>query len=200
MSAPITAGQTRASGRVGGWIGLIVCVIASLTIAALSPDPATDVRRAYVDVTVGSPASTPATTAEVTSVRVAHAVQESYGDAFVSRQRLVVVNVEVAVRQRPRTFNSSVTLRTPSGDDYTPRDEFVTADLGETQPGFTRASTLVFEVPTDRVAGDRLVIDADSASFDVYATALRVDLGLSAQTQVATKPIAIKDSTVMVTP
>ncbi len=93
-----------------------------------------------------------------------------------------------------------MTLRTPSGDEYRPRDEFGSAGLSETQPGFTRTSTLVFEVPTDRVAGDRLVIDADGASFDVYATALRIDLDLSATSPVATKPIAIKDSTVAVTP
>ncbi len=200
-------GRVARDGRADGtgrgvrfaWIGLVVCVLASLVIAAASPDPGSDVRRDYVDAPVGQPATGPDATAEVSSVRLARAVQKSYGDPFTSRQRLVVVNVSVAVRAEPRLLNQ-VSLQTSDENVYEPRDEFVSSGLGETQPGFTRRSTLVFEVPTEDVAGSRLVIDADSAAFDVYATALRIDLGLDDRTPVAAQPVSIPASTVAVTP
>lgn len=189
----------RVSERVLGLLGLLGCLALAVLIAVVVPNPTTDVRRRYADAKVGELAATAVVAARVTQVRLARAAQAGESeDAWVSNQALVVVSVEASVRRQVTQF-SKVSLRTRTGQDYEPRDEFIVAGLGETQPGFTRLGTLVFEVPPDRVPGAELVIDADGASFDVYAEAVRIDLGLKAPVTLEPGPVPVPESTVRVT-
>ena len=171
----------KGSDRVRGVLGLLACVALAVVIAVVVPDPTTDVRRRYADVQVGELAAT----AEVSAL-------------ITSDLALVVVSVEASARQRVWLFNQ-VVLRTGDERDYEPRTEFIEAGLAETQPGFTRSATLVFEVPPDRVPGARLVVDPDSASFDAYAAALRIDLGLRAPIDLEPGPVMTPATTVRVT-
>lgn len=191
----MTGARTRARS---GWVALVVCVLLALVLTAVTPDPATNVRRDWVDGRVGQSVVEPDLTTTVQQVRLARSASRSYGDPFVSRQRLVLVRLAVDVRHRQRLF-SRVTLLTTTGLSYEPRDEFVSQGLSTTQAGFTRTATLVFEVPPEHVPGSRLVIDADGGAFDFYTRATRVDLGLTAATAVDPGAVRVPDSTVRVT-
>lgn len=191
----MTGARTRARS---GWVALVVCVLLALGLTAVTPDPATNVRRDWVDGRVGQSVVEPDLTTTVQQVRLARSASRSYGDPFVSRQRLVLVRLAVDVRHRQRLF-SRVTLLTTTGLSYEPRDEFVSQGLSTTQAGFTRTATLVFEVPPEHVPGSRLVIDADGGAFDFYTRATRVDLGLTAATAVDPGAVRVPDSTVRVT-
>jgi hypothetical protein len=184
--------------RVGGVLGLLACLALAVLITVVVPNPSTDVRRRYDDVAVGAYGSTPTVRARVTRVEVTDSTVREYDDSWVSDQALVVVSVEAQVRQRVVQF-SRVMLRTSGGQEYKPRDEFISAALGETQPGFTRQATLVFELPPSRVPGAALVLDADAASIDAYADAIRVDLGLRAPVTISRGPVAVPSTTVQVT-
>lgn len=189
----------RVSERVGGRLGLASCLALAIVIAVVGPDPATDVRRRYDDVKVGELASTAVVGALVTRVQLTRSARAAeHDEAWTSDQTLVVVSIEASVRRQVTQFDD-VTLRTRAGVEYKPRDEFITAALAETAPGFTRLSTLVFEVPPDRVPGSKLVVDTDDAAFDAYAEAIRVDLDLRAPLSIAPSAAAVPDSTVRVT-
>lgn len=188
----------RWSERSRGVFGLLACLVLATVIAVAVPDPATDVRRRFADAPVGEFATTAVVRARVTQVVLTPSVQGDYGDPWVSDQTLVVTSVEAQVRQRVTQF-SRVVLRTSDGHDYKPRTEFISAALGQTQPGFTRHATLVFELPPDRVPGAELVIDADGAAFDFYAAAIRVDLGLRDPVTVAPGPVTLPPSVVTTT-
>ena len=194
----MTRPTQRNPDRVRGVLGLLACIALAVVIAVVVPDPTTDVRRRYEDVRVGELAATEEVGALVTRVQLTRSVQSEYGDPFISDQALVVVSVEASARQRVWQYNK-VVLRTEDERNYEPRSEFIGAGLAETQPGFTRSATLVFEVPPDRVPGARLVVDPDSASFDTYATALRVDLGLRAPVDLEPGPVKVLNTTVRVT-
>ncbi len=185
-------------GRWRGPLGLLTCLALALVLAALTPDPAQDLRRHWVTADPGTWASTPAFAARVVSVRASGAVAGEYGDPFVSRQALVVVGVQAQVREQVVQF-SQVSLHTRDGHDYEPRGEFSTAGLGETQPGFTRNATVVFEVPPDRLAGATLVIDSDAAAVDRYADAIRIDLGLADPVAIGAETLKVPPSTVETT-
>ncbi|MBA8794535.1 hypothetical protein FHX74_002154 [Friedmanniella endophytica] len=191
----MTGARTRARS---GWVALVVCVLLALVLTAVTPDPATNVRRDWVDGRVGQSVVEPDLTTTVQQVRLARSASRSYGDPFVSRQRLVLVRLAVDVRHRQRLF-SRVTLLTTTGLSYEPRDEFVSQGLSTTQAGFTRTATMVFEVPPEHVPGSRLVIDADGGAFDFYTRATRVDLGLTAATAIDPGAVRVPDSTVRVT-
>lgn len=163
--------------RLRGVLGLLGCLVLALTIAVVTPDPTTDVRRRWADADVGAWAQTPDVRARVTSVAVVRSADRGYGEVFTGQGSLVVASVDASVRRQVVLF-SHVYLLTADGREYDPRPEFVSAGLGLTQPGFTRHATLVFEVPADRLADAALVLDADAASVDAYADAVRVDLGL----------------------
>lgn len=186
------------SERSRGRLGLLACLVLAVVIAVAVPDPATDVRRRFSDAPVGEFATTDVVRARVTQVEVTRAAQGAYGDPWVSDQTLVVASVEAQVRQRVTQF-SEVVLRTRDGHDYEPRTEFISGALGQTQPGFTRHAVLVFELPSDRVPGAELVIDADGAAFDFFAAAIRIDLGLSDPVTVAPGPVSVPASSVTTT-
>ncbi len=154
--------------RLRGVLGLVGCLVLALIIAAVAPDPATDLRRRWSDADVGAWAQTPDVRARVTAVAVVRSADRGYGDPLASTQALVVTDVDASVRRQVVLF-SHVYLLTADGHEYEARPEFVSAGLGLTQPGFTRHATLVFEVPPDRLAGAALVLDADAASVDGYA-------------------------------
>ena len=184
--------------RLRGVLGLLGCLVLALVLAAVTPDPATDLRRRWSDADVGGWATTPALSARVGAVTVTRSAGRDYGDPFVSGQALVVLGVDAQVRQRVAQLNQ-VRLRTRDGHGYDPRPEFASAALAQTQPGFTRHATLVFEVPPERLAGATLEVDADSASVDGYARALRVELGLRDPVRVGAAVAAVTPSTVTTT-
>ncbi len=188
----------RWSERSRGVLGLLACLVLAAVITVAVPDPATDVRRRFADAPVGEFATTAMVRARVTQVEVTRSAQGDYGDPWVSDQALVVTSVEAQVRQRVTQFNE-VVLRTRDGHDYEPRTEFISGALGQTQPGFTRHAVLVFELPPDRLPGAELVIDADGASFDFYAAAIRIDLGLGDPVAIAPGPVAVPASSVSTT-
>ena len=184
--------------RLRGLLGLLGCLVLALVLAAVTPDPATTLRRRWSGAEVGEWAQTPGVGVRVGSVTVTRSAGREYGDPFVSRQALVVLNVDAQVRERVAQL-SQVSLRTRDGHGYDPRPEFASAALGQTQPGFTRHATLVFEVPPDRLAGSTLEVDADGASVDGYARALRVDLGLHDPVPIGVAVAAVSPSTVTTT-
>jgi hypothetical protein len=184
--------------RLRGPLGLLGCLVLALVLAAVTPDPGTDLRRRWTGVEVGGWARTPGVSARVGSVTVTRSAAREYGDPFVSRQALVVLSVDAQVRQRVAQL-SEVRLRTRDGHGYDPRPEFAAAGLGQTQPGFTRHSTLVFEVPADRLAGSTLEVDADGASIDGYARAIRVELGLRDPVPIGAAVASVPPATVTTT-
>ena len=181
--------------RLRGVLGLLGCLVLALTIAAVTPDPASDLRRRWSDAGVGGWAQTPDVRARVSSVAVVRSADRGYGEPFTSRESLLVAAVDASVRRQVVLF-SHVYLLTADGHEYAPRPEFVSAGLGLTQPGFTRHATLVFEVPPDRLAQAALVLDADAASVDAYADAVRVDLGLRAPVRTSPEIVTPPPATV----
>lgn len=179
-------------------LGLLGCVVLALVLAVVTPDPTRELRRRWSDAGVGGWAATADVSARVASVAVVSTVDPGYGQAFVSRQALVVTPVEVQVRHRVAQL-SRVYLLTADGKEYEPRSELISAGLGQTQPGFTRHGTLVFEVPPDRLARVELVVDADAASVDGYAEAIRVDLGLRDPVRVSPETVTPQPASVTTT-
>lgn len=186
--APTTA-WTRAL------LGLLGCLALAVALAVVTPDPSTDARRRWTDGVVAQWVTTPDVSVRVGSVQVVRSADPGYGEELTSAQALVVTPVEVAVRHRVVQL-SHVYLRTADGHEYAPRSEFVSAGLTSTQPGFTRHGTLVFEVPPDRLAHAELVVDSDGGSLDVYADAVRVDLGLRDPVRVSPQTVTPEEATV----
>ena len=178
--------------------GLAVCVLLALALAVSTPDPEQDLRRRWSTAGPQAWAVTPDVSAQVTSVAVVRAVDPGYGEAFESAQALVVTRLDVQARHRVALL-SEVYLETADKTRYAPRTEFVSAGLGLTQPGFTRHATLVFEVPPRRLARARLVVDADPASVDGYADAIRVDLGLRDPVRVSPETVTPEPASVTTT-
>jgi hypothetical protein len=183
--------------RVRGVLGLLGCVVLALVVAVLTPDPAEHARR-WTSADVGTWAAGPDVAARVQEVSVVRTADPGFGQPMTSSQALVVAGVDVQVRHRVAQLDH-VYLRSRDGRDYEPREEFDVAGLTETQPGFTRHATLVFEVPPRRLAGAELVVDADSTSVDVYADAIRIDLGLRDPVRISPETATPPGSTVTTT-
>ncbi|HEY0237191.1 MAG TPA: hypothetical protein VGC37_00965 [Friedmanniella sp.] len=184
--------------RLRPWLGLVGCVVLALVVAVVTPDPSTQLRRRWSDAEVGGWAVTADVSARVPSVSVVSTVDPGFGQALVSRQALVVVAVDVQARHQVAQL-SRVYLLTSDGQEYEPRSELVSAGLSQTQPGFTRHGTLVFEVPPGRLARAELVVDADGASVDGYSEAIRVRLGLRNPVRVSPETVTPEASTVTTT-
>lgn len=182
--------------RPGGWV-LVVCLALVALITTVTPNPATDVRRRWDHVQVGQWGQLDQTSARVTRVRLARSVVNQYDRRLGSEATFVVVDYEVAVRRQEMYF-SAVTLHTVDERDYKPRSEL--PGLEPTSPGFTRRGSVVFEVPDDRLAGAQLRVDRDSQAFDVYASAVQVDLGLGRDPAIELGPVVVDPSVVGVTP
>ena len=197
MRSPSTTGSRWSRS---GLLALLACLALVVAITAQTPDPSTDYRRRWADVGIGSWGEVENASVRVTSVRLTRsAVQSTYSDPLRTEVTFVVVTVEARVRQHQVYFDN-LTLHTADDRDYEPRPDFIAAELAATPPGFTRAGTEVFEVPTARVPSAQLWFDADGAAFDVYALAVRVDLALDATTPVEPGPLQIEETTVRATP
>ena len=168
----------RTRGRA--LLAFAACLVAVAVLVAVRPDPATDFRRSYADVGLNEQGRLRVFDVTVTSARRVAAVPRTEAP-FTSDQALVVVGLEGAVRLAPSYF-TAITLITEDGRSYEPRPEFASAAPSLTQPGFTTAGSLVFELPPSRLAGARLLVDPDTGEFDVYDAAVRVDLGLGEST------------------
>ena len=184
--------------RLRGVLGLLGCLVLALVVAVVAPEAGQDVRRRWAEGEVGAWVASPDRVARVRAVSVVRSADRGYGELFTTSRALVVAEVDVQVRHR-MTQLSKVYLSTRDGQEYDPRPEFIAAGLTQTQPGFTRHATLVFEVPTRRLDGAELVVDADGASVDGYADAIRVDLGLHDPVRVGPETVTPAESTVTTT-
>lgn len=181
-----------------GLLALLACLALVVALTVATPDPATDYRRRFDDVGVGDWGQLQHAAVRVTSVRLTRSVAKAYGDPLVSDATFVVVDLQARVTQA-QVYFTAVTLTTRDGRAYTPRQDTSGAGLTATQPGFTRTATEVFEVPDTRVPGAQLQVDPDAAAFDVYAEAVRVDLGLRADTPRQPGAVTVTDTTIGVT-
>jgi hypothetical protein len=180
-------------------LALLVCLGLVVLITVSAPDPAQDARRRWDDVGVGTWGEMDRARIRVSGVRLTHLVTDNYDQPFRSAATLVNVDVTAEVRGEQMRF-SNVRLHTRDDHDYSPRGEFISSGLALTQPGFTRHGTLVFEVPANRAAGAQMMVDTDGAAFDVYSSAVRVDLELTDRSAVQPGPIPVPLSTLEVTP
>lgn len=181
-----------------GVLGLGVCLLAVAGATVLTPDPDTPPRR-YVDVSVGQPADIPPYRLLVRAVRVGRSATTPDGDSpYRSAVRLVAVAVTADVRRQQQLF-SDVWLATADGHRYDPRPELSSAGPAPTPPGFSTDFTLLFELPPERVPGAVVVFDGQPDTVDVYRDAVKVRLGLTTATPVATTPLVLPDATVRVT-
>ena len=160
----------------GSLFTLLACLVVVTVVTVTAPDPATDVRRAWDDVTVGEWGQMDHASVRVERVQRTRTATTSSDRTLDSEATFVVVDYTAAVTGQTVRF-SQVALHTRDDHDYEPRPEF--DPIGSLQPGFTRHGSLVFEVPDSRVEGAVLVVDPDGAAFDVYSRAIRVDLELA---------------------
>lgn len=160
-----------------GVVTLVVCLVVVAVVSVTAPDPATDARRAWDDVGVGTWGQMDDATLRVDRVRTTRSAVTASDRTLDSAATFVLVDYTTAVTGSKVLF-SEVALGTRDDHAYEPRLEF--GGTSPLQPGFTRKGTLVFEVPDGRVQGSTLLVDPDGAAFDVYSRAIRVDLGLGA--------------------
>ncbi|MFX4271189.1 hypothetical protein ACQBAR_11320 [Propionibacteriaceae bacterium Y1685] len=181
--------------RSSGLIGLIVCLIVIALLLATRPGPVNALRTDR-DVDLGQVARARAFEVRATDVTVGTAAVDEVGQQIRTEHRLVVVNVEASVLREQNQLETD--LITLDGHRHHPRAEFSSAGPTTTAPGFTRTYTVVYEVPVERVAGARLLLD-DVRGFEVHHEAVRVDLGLTDDTEVSRAPIVVVDTVVRVT-
>lgn len=112
----------------------------------------------------------------VTSVRTASAL-ELRTQVLSSAGVFVVVGVDVDSLVTPIYFRR-VQLETRGGLRYDPRSEWIEAQPPLLQPGFSVTGSWVFEVPADRAAGARLLVENEPREFDAFDAGLRIDLAL----------------------
>ena len=182
--------------RVRPLVPLALCLVVVALLVAIRPDPATDFRRSYSDVGVNRPDGSGPSTWRYQRARVAAVPRD--GSAFVSEQALIIVTVEASVRTT-RTFFGAIALITADGHVVRAEAGIRRAEPSITQPGFTTAGSLVFELPPSRLAGARLLVDPDGAEFDVYDAAVRVDLGLTRATPADVLDDPLPDASTWVT-
>jgi hypothetical protein len=147
--------------------------VALLTLTA--PDLETPPRQ-WTAVSVGDRGTLRDKVATVTSVRTASAL-ELRQQVLTSTGVFVVVGVEADALVTPIYFRR-VHLETRAGLRYDPRSEWIEAQPPMLQPGFTVAGSWVFEVPAERVAGARLLVENEPREFDGFDQGLRFDLAL----------------------
>lgn len=180
-----------------GWATLLVCLLVVVLVSATAPDPATDVRREFDDVVVGEAGRVDHAEVLVERVRRSRAVTTAYERRLDSTATFVLVDVRAAVTEESVAFRG-VRLETRDGYRYEARPEFPA--LTTIQPGFTRVGTLVFEVPDERVAGARLVVESDQGAYDVYSRAVRVDLALRTDDPPDPGPLAVPEPVLEASP
>lgn len=186
--------------RLRDGAALAVCLAVVAAIALVTGDRAESVPVQYEDVAVGEVGVASEFDAQVTGVHLTQQVQrDEYGEPLATDVRFVVVDVSADARTDAVGFQN-VWLLTISGDRYAPRPEFSTAQPPLTAPGFTVTGAWVFQVPVDRVAGARLLLGPDVPLFITYDITVRVDLGLTDDTPLATEPVIMEPATTEVTP
>lgn len=154
-------------------IAVALGLVALLTLTA--PDTATPARQ-WTDLATGERGTLRDKVVTVTSVRTAPAL-ELRQQVVTSTGVFVVVGVEADALITPVSFGR-VRLQTRGGLRYTPRAEWIEAQPPMTQAGFTVTGSWVFEVPADRVAGARLLVENEPREFEAFDRGLRIDLGL----------------------
>ncbi len=152
-------------------------LVALLTLTA--PDLATPPRQ-WTNVSVGERGTLRDKEVTVTSVRTTAAL-ELRQQVLTSTGVFVVVGVEADALITPIYFGR-VHLETRAGSRYDPRSEWIEAQPPMLQPGFTVTGSWVFEVPAERVAGARLLVENESREFDGFDQGLRFDLALDGAT------------------
>lgn len=171
-----------------------VAVLAVLAVAA--PEFGYESRYSYDDVAVGEVGRLREYDAEVTGVRLADRIRRLDG-ALDTEHAFVVVSLDASARTEGQNLGN-LALRTADDVRYDPRPEWFSAEPPSTQPGFTSSGTLVFEVPRDDLAGAVLVVGPDSGETTGFDRAVRVRLGLAADTP-AEPELELPDATTRVT-
>ena len=152
-------------------------LVALLTLTA--PDLETPPRQ-WTEVSVGDRGTLRDKEVTVTSVRTTSAL-ELRQQVLTSTGVFVVVGVEADALITPIYFRR-VHLETRAGSRYDPRSEWIEAQPPMLQPGFTVTGSWVFEVPAERVAGARLLVENEPREFDGFDQGLRFDLALDGAT------------------
>lgn len=166
-----------ADRQVAAFAACLVLVAAVAWGTTLVDDATTGSDRARV----GERVEMRALAVRVTDVTVADAIEAS-DESHRARGAFVVVRWTMEPRHEPTVADRRhLELRTRGGLSILPTDVSV---VGLANPGFVARQTLVFDVPTDDVAGAELVIPPPSAILTGgYDPDLVVDLGLDDDTR-----------------
>jgi hypothetical protein len=161
------------------WAALAVCLAVVAAIGLATGDRADSVPVAYDDVAVGETGVSSEFAARVLDVQLTRAVQrDEFSDPITTDAAFAVVALAADARTGTVTFSRDVWLVTADGVRYAPRPEVSFAQPSLVEAGFTAAGTFVFQVPPDRLAGARLLVEPTVATFEVHDVTVRVDLGL----------------------
>lgn len=183
------------------WGALAVCLAVVAALALATGDRADSVPVAHDDVAVGETGVSSEFSARVLDVRLARAVQrDEFSEPLTTDAAFAVVTLAADARTGTVTFSRTVWLLTADGVRYAPRGELQIAQPQLVQAGFTSTGTYVFQVPPERLAGARLLVEPSVATFEVHDVTVRVDLGLVDDAVIAVDPILLDSPTTEVTP
>ncbi|GAA3710460.1 hypothetical protein GCM10022204_31110 [Microlunatus aurantiacus] len=168
---PVTDRRWRRPGLLSSAVALGLVALLSLTAPDLQTPP-----RQWSAVSVGERGTLRDKSVTVTSVRTTSAL-ELRTQVLSSTGVFVVAGAEVDALVTPIYFRR-IRLETRGGLRYDPRSEWIEAQPPLLQPGFTVTGSWVFEVPADRVAGARLLVENEPREFDGFDEGLRIDLAL----------------------
>ncbi|WP_156253613.1 hypothetical protein [Pseudactinotalea terrae] len=187
--------------RWRGWLSLACCLAVVAAIAIGTDGHEEEIPVSYADVGIGQTGVSTTFAAQVRRVQVTQQVQrDEYSEPLTTDHRFLVVELTADARSEPVSFSGDVWLLTTTGHRYGPRPEFSTAQPSFVDPGFTAAGTFVFQVPTDRLAGARLLVEPWTPLFLTYDVTVRVDLGLTEDSPVITEPVLLAPPSQEVTP
>lgn len=176
VSATVAGSPGRARRRGLLSVAAAVGLVALLTVTA--PDLETPPRR-WSSVSTGERGTLRDKVVTVTSVRTSSAL-ELRTEVLTSAGLFVVVGVDADAVVAPISFRR-VQLETRGGLRYDPRSEWIEAQPPLLQPGFSVTGSWVFEVPADRAAGARLLVENEPREFDAFDEGLRIDLALDGE-------------------
>ena len=180
---------------------LAVCLAIVAAIALVTGTRGDSVPVRYADVVVGETGAATDFDVRVLDVRLTQQVQrDESAEPLGTDATFVVVDLTADARRGTVNLTGDVWLLTASGHRYAPRDEFGSAQPSMVQPGFTTTGTFVFQVPPDRIAGARLLVEPGTALFVIHDTTVRVNLGLGEDAPLLAEPIMLAPSTTEVTP
>lgn len=176
--SPPAAAPPPGRARRRGLLALVAAVGLVALLSVTAPDLETPPRQ-WSTVSTGERGTLRDKVVTVTSVRTASAL-ELRTKVLTSAGVFVVVGVDADAVVTPISF-LRVQLETRTGQRYDPRSEWIEARPPLLQPGFSVTGSWVFEVPAERAAGARLLVENEPREFDAFDVGLRVDLALDGE-------------------